>query len=369
MPSTALRGLAALASSPSTCGCSPVQGAHGRQELVSLLTRRAAPRRGALLRALGLPAGGAVGGERPGGSPDAAPAPLRGQARGAHRSCLLGGDDRLVLAAEPGAGTTTRSARGSCRSSPAFGQNYVATAAGPARPSDVVAGRRGQLLRRAPARRVAARALRPARADGGGLRRAGGPRGGVERRGRAVGLARHGDVHAADLPARLRLRHGRRRAGPSPGPVAGAVVGADGCGRRARVRRRVVAPPGHRHDRPCRPRSAGRARLRGAGGGGGRPSAGGALARAPARPGHDLLRPVPVAPARAPVAALRGPDARWLRPARGSRSRRSPRWSRTSSWVVVERPAIEAVGRWRPWTRRVPSFPADRHTRLAPSAA
>ena len=39
------------------------------------------------------------------------------------------------------------------------------------------------------------------------------------------------------------------------------------------------------------------------------------------------------------------------------------------SWVVVERPAIEAVGRWRPWTRRVPSFPADRHTRLAPSAA
>jgi peptidoglycan/LPS O-acetylase OafA/YrhL len=25
------------------------------------------------------------------------------------------------------------------------------------------------------------------------------------------------------------------------------------------------------------------------------------------------------------------------------------------SWVLVERPVIDAVGRWRPWTRRVPS--------------
>ena len=31
-----------------------------------------------------------------------------------------------------------------------------------------------------------------------------------------------------------------------------------------------------------------------------------------------------------------------------------------ASWVLVERPAIEAAGRWRPWTRRVPSFPAER---------
>jgi acetyltransferase len=40
-----------------------------------------------------------------------------------------------------------------------------------------------------------------------------------------------------------------------------------------------------------------------------------------------------------------------------------------ASWVLVERPVIEAAGRWRPWTRRVPSFPADRHIRPAPSVA
>ena len=35
-----------------------------------------------------------------------------------------------------------------------------------------------------------------------------------------------------------------------------------------------------------------------------------------------------------------------------------------ASWVLVERPAIEAAGRWRPWTRRVASFPADRHIQV-----
>jgi len=40
-----------------------------------------------------------------------------------------------------------------------------------------------------------------------------------------------------------------------------------------------------------------------------------------------------------------------------------------ASWVLVERPAIEAVGRWRPWTRRVPSFPADRYVKPVPSVA
>ena len=40
-----------------------------------------------------------------------------------------------------------------------------------------------------------------------------------------------------------------------------------------------------------------------------------------------------------------------------------------ASWVLVERPVIEAAGRWRPWTRRVPSFPADRHIRPVPSVA
>jgi peptidoglycan/LPS O-acetylase OafA/YrhL len=41
----------------------------------------------------------------------------------------------------------------------------------------------------------------------------------------------------------------------------------------------------------------------------------------------------------------------------------------SASWVLVERPAIEAVGRWRPWTRRVPSFPADLHVKPVPSVA
>jgi hypothetical protein len=41
----------------------------------------------------------------------------------------------------------------------------------------------------------------------------------------------------------------------------------------------------------------------------------------------------------------------------------------SASWVLVERPAIEAVGRWRPWTRRVPSFPAELHVKPVPSVA
>jgi peptidoglycan/LPS O-acetylase OafA/YrhL len=40
-----------------------------------------------------------------------------------------------------------------------------------------------------------------------------------------------------------------------------------------------------------------------------------------------------------------------------------------ASWVLVERPAIEAAGRWRPSTRRVPSFPAERHVKPLPSVA
>jgi acetyltransferase len=40
-----------------------------------------------------------------------------------------------------------------------------------------------------------------------------------------------------------------------------------------------------------------------------------------------------------------------------------------ASWVVVERPVIAAAGRWRPWTRRVPTFPAERHVKPLPSVA
>jgi peptidoglycan/LPS O-acetylase OafA/YrhL len=41
----------------------------------------------------------------------------------------------------------------------------------------------------------------------------------------------------------------------------------------------------------------------------------------------------------------------------------------SASWVLVERPALEAVGRWRPWTRRVPTFPAELHVKPVPSVA
>jgi peptidoglycan/LPS O-acetylase OafA/YrhL len=40
-----------------------------------------------------------------------------------------------------------------------------------------------------------------------------------------------------------------------------------------------------------------------------------------------------------------------------------------ASWVLVERPVIQAAGRWRPWSRRVPTFPAELHIKPLPSVA
>ena len=40
-----------------------------------------------------------------------------------------------------------------------------------------------------------------------------------------------------------------------------------------------------------------------------------------------------------------------------------------ASWVLVERPVIQAAGRWRPWSRRVPTFPAELHIKPVPSVA
>jgi peptidoglycan/LPS O-acetylase OafA/YrhL len=40
-----------------------------------------------------------------------------------------------------------------------------------------------------------------------------------------------------------------------------------------------------------------------------------------------------------------------------------------ASWVLVERPVIEAAARWRPWSRRVPTFPADHHFKPLPNVA
>ena len=59
--------------------------------------------------------------------------------------------------------------------------------------------------------------------------------------------------------------------------------------------------------------------------------------------------------------------ARLRRPV--DRGRGAQRAVAIASWVLVERPVIEAAGRWRPWTRRVPSFPAERHIRPVPSVA
>ena len=100
------------------------------------------------------------------------------------------------------------------------------------------------------------------------------------------------------------------------------------------------------------------------------PPARGPVVRAPARPGHDLLRALPLAPAGAAVAAFRRPAAaRRLRRRRGARLRRSAWWWRSRAGCSSSAPSIEAAGRWRPWTRRVPSFPADRHIRPVPSVA
>ena len=169
---------------------------------------RAAPRRGALLRALGLPARGPLGRERPRRAPDAAPGRFAVKRAARILPAYWVADARLVLAA----GGNRARLRGQRRTAAAL-RGLRAELRGlrgrQARPADVVARRRGELLRRAPARRLAARALRAARADGGGLRRAGRPRRGLERSGRAAGLAR---AAMSTLPS--------RPSSPAEGPAA-----------------------------------------------------------------------------------------------------------------------------------------------------
>jgi hypothetical protein len=219
-----LRGLAALGVLTLHVWMFTVQGARPRRGREPP-HRRAAPGRGALLRALGLPARGPVGRERPRRAPGAPPGSLRGEACGARRARLLGRDARLVLAAS-GERAPLRDQRRAAAAVRGLRPELRGLGRRPARPADVVAGRRGQLLRCAPARGVAARALRAAGPHGRGLCGTGRSRRRVERGGRAARVAGDGDVDAADLPARLRLRDGGRSAGPSPRPVARAVVGA-----------------------------------------------------------------------------------------------------------------------------------------------
>ena len=231
-----LRGLAALGVLTLHVWMFTVQGAHDRARARQPAHGRAAPRRGAVLRALGLPARRAVGGQRPGRAPGAAPGALRGQARGAHRPRLLGRDARLLLAAERDR-ARLRGQRGPAAALRRLRAELRRRGRGQARPADVVAGGRGELLRGPPARRVAARARGAARADGAGLRRPGRRSAWRGARRARAGLARDRDVHAADLPARLRVRHGRRRARPSPRAVA------RGCGGRCSSRAPRSWPP------------------------------------------------------------------------------------------------------------------------------
>ena len=323
-----LRGLAALGVLTLHVWMFTVQGAHGRDELVSLLTGEL--RLGVVL--FFVLSGYLLAGPWVASALDDRPTPRLGRfavkraARivPAYWVAMIGSFWLLA-----GSGHDYEVSAGQLPLFAAFGQNYVASAAGRLDPPMwslvvevsfyAVLPLAGWLL------------VRCARGGGGWWRPAPGwrARAGVERGGRAAGLARDGDVDPADLPARLRLRHGGRGAGPSPRAVAASwwalvVAGAvlvcadawwhhQGTGMTGHVVRDLPAALG----------------FAAAGGGGGRPSAGGPLARAPARPGHDLLRPVPVAPAGAAVAALRGPDARRLRPAVARGHGAQPRWSRT----------------------------------------
>ena len=230
-----LRGLAALGVLTLHVWMFTVQGAHDRRELVSLLTGEL--RLGVVL--FFVLSGYLLAGPWVASALDERPAPRLGRfavkraARiaPAYWVAMLGSFWLLS-----GTGHDYEVSAGQLPLFAAFGQNYVGAVAGKLDPpmwSLVVEVSFYAVLPLAGGCSCA----RAARADGGGLRGPGRPRPGLERGGRCARLARHRDVHAADLPARLRLRHGGCRARASPRAVARAVVGAAGRRRRARVPR------------------------------------------------------------------------------------------------------------------------------------
>ena len=213
-----------------------------------------------------------------------------------------------------------------------------------ARPADVVARRRGELLRGAPARRLAARALRAARADGGWP--APGWPASAWRWSAAGALLAWPDTAMSTLPTFLPVfACGMAAAALAHRRVPSRAVwwALMAAGAALVCAERVVASPGHRPDRPRRPRPAGRARLRAPGGGGGGASARGPRARALRGLGtisYGLyLWHLPV------LLWLRfqglmpgGFVLAWLEVAALSAL------VALASWVFVERPAIEAAG-------------------------
>ena len=364
-----LRGLAALGVLTLHVWMFTVQGAHGRDELVSLLTGEL--RLGVVL--FFVLSGYLLAGPWVASALDERPAPRLGRfavkraARiaPAYWVAMLGSFWLLA-----GTGHDYEVSAGQLPLFAAFGQNYVGAAAGKLDPpmwSLVVEVSFYAVLPLAGWLLVRARA---ARADGGGLRGPGRRRPGLERGRRAARLARHRDGHAADLPARLRLRHGGRRAGPSPRALARGRGGR--CWSRAP---RSCAPNAWWHHQ-------------------GTGLTGHVVRDLPAALGFALVVAAVAAhpPAVLSRAPLRGlgtisyglylwhlPVLLWLRfEGLMPRRLRPGPWIEVAalsalvalaSWVFVERPAIEAAGRWRPWTRRVPTFPAERHIRPVPSVA
>ena len=214
-----LRGLAALGVLTLHVWMFTVQGAHDRRELVSLLTGEL--RLGVVL--FFVLSGFLLAGPWVASALDERPAPrlarfaLKRAARvaPAYWVAMLGSFWLLS-----GTGHDYEVSAGQLPLFAAFGQNYVGAVAGKLDPPMWSLVVEVSFYAVAPARRMAARARGAARADGGGLLRARRRRRGLERGGRRAGLAGDRDVHAADLPARLRVRHGRGGARAPSRPVA-----------------------------------------------------------------------------------------------------------------------------------------------------
>src|SRR3954452_4146436 len=179
----------------------------------------------------------------------------------------------------------------------------------PARPADVVAARRGVVLRRAPADRARPDAPRPRPPrPAGRVRRADRRRRRVDDRRRAGRLGARGHLDAADLPRHVLLRHHRGRARPRLPAASLDRARRVPRRRRRRARRRVLAHAGLQRVLPRAARPGGRYRVRRDGVERRAASHAGARQRAAACARHALLRRLPVALPRDLLAA----DARSL---------------------------------------------------------